>query len=166
MVDSGNQIQQGYASFYQVYQSMVDTALARPPQAEIQASWWRTGNQAEFYVQVHNLHTVTLSSEVNGAAVHAIVYEEARVGVTGRFGRAAVESGITSLAPDGSATFRLGTADLGDVNWDKLFAVVLVDYRPSGLAGRCDMLQAAVAERKTDGLTARPETVYLPLAVR
>ncbi len=159
MVDSGNQIRDGYVDFYNVYKAMVDAALARPPQAEIQAHWWRTGNKVGFYVQVKNLSTVTLSSWTNSATVHAIVYEDTHVKVTNRFIRAAVETDISSLAPNATATFKLETSDLNDVNWDNLHFVVLVDYHPSGPEGAFDMLQAAVALPIVAPFTAQPDTL-------
>jgi len=159
MVDSGNQINNGYVDFYSAYKAMVDAALARPAQAEIQAYWWRTGNKVGFYVQVKNLSTVILSSWTNSATVHAIVYEDAHVKVTNRFARAAVGIDISDLAPNATATFKLETSDLSDVNWDNLHFVVLVDYRPSGSAGAFDILQAAAALPITAPFTAQPDTL-------
>jgi len=144
MVDSGNQISNGYVNFYNVYKTMVDNALARPPQADIQAYCWRTANKVGFNIQVKNLSAVTLSSS-NSATVHAIVYEDAHVKVTNRFARAAVDQGISNLAPNATATFTLETPDLSNVIWDNLHFVVLVDYRPSGSVGAFDTLQAAIA---------------------
>jgi len=111
MVDSGNQINNGYVDFYNVYKAMVDGAMARPAQAEIKARWWRTGSKIGFYVQVKNLSTVTLSSWVNSAKVHAIVDEDARVKITNRFARAVVEAGISNLATNAMTTFKLETSD-------------------------------------------------------
>lgn len=159
MVDSGNQISNGYVDFYNVYKAMVDAALARPAQAEIQAHWWRTGDKVGFYVQVKNLSTVTLSSGANSATVHAIVYEDARVKVTNRFARAAVKADISNLTPNATATFTLETSDLSDVNWDNLHYIVLVDYRPSGSIGAYDMLQAAVALPIDAPFTAQPDSL-------
>ncbi len=108
MVDSGHQISNGYLNFYNVYKAMVDTELARPPQAEIQAQWWRTGDKVGFYAQVKNLSPAKLSSGTNSASVHAIVYEDAKVKVTNRFVRAAVETGISDLAPNADGRFHFG----------------------------------------------------------
>ena len=156
MVDSGNQINTGPLNYYNVYKAMVDTALARPAQAEIQANWWRSGNKIGFYVQVKNLSSVTLSNWTNSASVHAIVYEDAQVGVTDRFGRAAVEADISNLAPNATATYTLETNELSDVNWDKLHFIVLVDYIPPGSVGAFDLLQAAVALPIASPFTALP----------
>jgi hypothetical protein len=162
MVDSGNQTSNGYVDFYDVYQAMVDSALARPAQAEIQAYWSRTGDRVGFDVEVKNLSSATLSSATNSATVHGIVYEDARVGITNRFARAAVETGIPDLAPNATATFKLETSDLSGVDWDNLHFVVLVDYRPSGSVGAFDMLQATIAIPKSGSV----KRMYLPFAVR
>jgi hypothetical protein len=159
MVDSGNQISNGWQDFYSVYQAMVDASLLRPPKAEIQAYWWRAGNLVQFYVQVKNLSAVTLSSAANSAAVHAIVYEDTHVKLTDRFGRAAAAVDIPDLAPNATAVFTLPGLDLVGVNWDKLGAVVLVDYVPVASSGAFDMLQAAVATRLSAPLTVEPGTL-------
>ena len=144
MIDSGNRISTGYLDFYPVYKAMVDTALSRPAQAEVQAYCRRVGDRLQFHVQVRNLSGATLS-DANSAAVHGIVYEEAQVKVTNWFGRAAVATDISALAPGATASFELETPALVGVNWDKLHAVALVDYRPAGFTGPYDLLQAAVA---------------------
>jgi len=124
---------------------MVDQALTRPPRGGIQATWQRIGNKVKFTVQVKNQSGVSLSYADNKAAVHAVVYEDAKVGVTSRYARAVVFQNLaTALASGASATFTLETPDLTVVDWNKLHYVVLVDYRP-GSSGAYDMLQAAVA---------------------
>jgi len=144
MVDSGNQRNEGSVDCYHVYKRMVDASLARPAQAEIQAYCWRTGNPAVCYAQVTNLSPLTLSGSANSAAVHAIAYEDARVGVTDRFGRRAGMYEMPSLAPGATGVFRVGTGNLSGTNWDGLHVVVLVDYRPPGSLA-FDMLQAVSA---------------------
>jgi uncharacterized repeat protein (TIGR01451 family) len=155
MVDSGNQLSNGYlgASAHDTYQAMVDTALARPPQAEITAYSRRVGNHFHFDIQLTNLSGVTLSSS-NAAAVHAIVYEEhtpvdpTTDHITGRIVRAAVSTNIApGLAPNATMTLTLETGDLDNVvDWAKLHAIVLADYRPGTTSGAYDMLQAAYAD--------------------
>ena len=159
MVDSGDLISNGYVDFYDTYKAMVDAALARPPQAEIQAYWRREGDKAVFDIQVKNLSDVTLSSSTNSAAVHAIVYEDAHVQSTDRLGRAAVETGISQLAPNAAAAFTLETPDLIGVNWERLHFIVLVDYFQDDPEGSFDMLQAAAALPAPAPFTARPETL-------
>jgi hypothetical protein len=156
MVDSGQQISNGHQTFYDVYAAMVNTAWMRPPEAELEAYWWLEGSRAQFYVRMKNLSPVALSM-ANTATLHGIVYEESRVKVTGRFARAAVETGIPDLAPGETAVFQFGTSDLGQVNYDRLHVVVLADYRPRGPSEAFDMLQAAVAERLSAGFSAAPD---------
>jgi hypothetical protein len=146
MVDSGHQIRTGPVSYYDVYKGMVDAEMARPSQANIVASCWRVGNRVRVSGQMTNLSGVTLSSSLNGATINAIVYEDAHVGVTDRYVRAAPSTLITSaLANGGTTTFTLETPDLTGVNWDKLHTIVLADYRPAGSSGPWDMLQATRA---------------------
>jgi uncharacterized repeat protein (TIGR01451 family) len=144
MVDSGNQISNGYVDFYNVYKSMIDTSLARPAQAEIQASSRRSGDTLHFEVQLMNLSGVTLDYG-NGATLHALVYEDARVGLTDHFVRAATSTAIPGLAHGETTTLTLET-DLSGVDWDNIHAIVLADYRPGGSSGAYDMLQAATAD--------------------
>jgi hypothetical protein len=129
MVDSGQQIRNGYLDFYNVYRNMVNTALARPALAEIDAQWERIGNRVRFSVELTNLATTTLSAS-NGATLHAIVYQEAHISLTNRYVRTVVSTPITNLAPGAIATFTLETSDLSGVNWDQLRYLVLADYRP------------------------------------
>ena len=151
MADSGHQISNGSVSFYNVYKGMVDAELARASQANIVASCWRVGNRVRVSGQMTNLSGVTLSSSLNGATIHAIVYEDAHVGVTDRYVRAAPWTAIVSALTSGSAmTFTLETTDLTGVNWEKLHTIVLADYRPGGSSGAYDMLQAARATWVTD----------------
>ena len=159
IVDSGNQVTNGYEDFYTVYKGMVDTALARPAQADVTAQAQRSGDKVKFSVQVTNLSGVTLSSSSNWAAVHGVVYEDVDPGValTGRYVRAAVSTDISNLAPGEKATFTLETSELSGVDWDKLHFLALVDYRPGGSSGAYDMLQAAYALAPT--VTVDPDTV-------
>jgi len=143
MVDSGDQISEGYVSFYSIYSAMVDNALARPAAAEIAAKATRVGNKVHFEIEVTNRSGTTLSGSVNDATVHAIVYELARVQLTDRFVRDAPWISITTpLADNASAHFSLDSADLVGVDWSNIRAVVLADYRPGGSSGPYDMLQA------------------------
>ena len=145
IVDSGHQVKSGVVPYYNTYKDMVDQELVRAPQAQIQATWQRIGNKITFSIQVINHSGVSLSSAQNRATVHALVYEDAKVGVTSRYVRSAVFQNInTSLAPGASATFTLNTTDLLGVDWNKLHFLALVDYQPVS-SPAYDMLQAAVA---------------------
>lgn len=146
MVDSGNQISNGYTDFYNAYRAMVEASLARPPKADITAYYTRVGDKLEFDIHVTNESGTTLSWE-NSATIHAIVYEEAHVALTDRYVRAAMFEFIaTPLANGDTASYTLTTEDIGGVNWDNIHSVVLVDYRPSDTSSTYDTLQAAVPE--------------------
>ena len=146
MVDSGNQISNGSVDFYNVYKPMVNAALARPAKAAITAYSLRIGNKLRFFVRVTNHSGTPLSYSSNGAAVHAVVWEDVHVADTNRFVRAAVSKEITSSIVDGAtSSFILETPELTGVAWNNLHAAVLADYRPAGLTGAYDMLEAALA---------------------
>jgi len=157
-VDSGNQSSNGVKSA-DVYRSMVNTSLARPPQGEIEALWWRTGDSVSFSVQVMNSSNVTLSS-VNRATVWGIVYEDTHVVNTNHYVRAITSTAISSLAPGSTATYTLQTPDLTGVDWTKLHYIALVDYRPDPAIRPYDTLQAVFAQQKTR-FTLEPEVITL-----
>lgn len=82
--------------------------------------------------------------------MHALVYEEARVGLTGRFVHDAPSVAISPALADGeTTTVSLVSSALSGVDWSKIHVVVLADCRPGGASGQFDTLQAAVA---LDGL--------------
>ncbi|MBN2149538.1 MAG: hypothetical protein JW726_19275 [Anaerolineales bacterium] len=153
MVDSGYDISNGYEDFRAVYTAMVDTSLARAPQAVISASGQRVGDGLHFDVDVTNQAGVTLGSS-NSATVWVIVYElfdEIGDGrLTTRYTRAAVKANIvTDLPANASETYGLDVPALSGVVWENLRAVVLVDYRPGGTSGAFDTLQAVLVESFT-----------------
>ena len=82
-------------------------------------------------------------SSANSATLHVIVYEEAHVGDTDRWVRAATFRSISNLAPDETATFSVEVSPQGVVDWDQVHSVVIADYRPGGATGAYDTLQAA-----------------------
>lgn len=156
MVDSGNQFSNNVVDG-DVYRDMVDTSLARPPQAEIEAYWQRVGDGVDFTVQVTNLSDVTLSS-TNKATVWSIVYEDKHVANTDHYVRAVDSAGISDLAPGASMTYTLQTADLAGVDWSELHYVALVDYRPDPAERPRDTLQAVVAQ---PAFRVEPDTLTL-----
>ena len=146
MASSGHRISNGPVDFRPVYGAMVDAELARPAQAEVEAWARRVGNAMRVYVRVVNLAPATLSASANAATVHALVWEDKRVHVTARTVRAASWAEVAApVAPGASHTAVLTTASLAGVDWGKLHAVALVDYRPGGRTGPYDLLQAALA---------------------
>lgn len=154
MVDSGNQISNGYVDFHGVYQNMVETSLARPAEAEIGASWWRSGDQVELLVEIKNLRPTPLEN----AWVVAIVYEENHIKVTNRFGRAEVVRPVSLWLPNEVRTIIMTSDPLTGVDWDKLRVVVLVEYYHED-EGAYDMLQAAPAMRVAPSLSVSPESL-------
>jgi len=155
IVDSGHQLMTGdRPDFRPVFQRMVELELVRPPSAEIEAYARTLGTKVRVYARLHNTSGVTLSAGANKAELHALVYEDARVGVTGRITRAAPWAAIAiPVPPDGTLTATLDTIGLSGVNFNALHTVVAADYVP-GPGSTYDMLQAAVAQPA--GLTVDP----------
>ena len=145
MVDSGYRVSSGPADWGAVYRSMVDDALARPPQAEIHATKRRVGDVISVDAQIVNRSGVRIGTMLNEARLHLIVYEEARVGATGRIVRAATSRDIEpDVATGGARRVSLSSPAIAGVDWAKVHAIVLLDYRPQA-SGRFDMLQAVEA---------------------
>lgn len=160
MVDSGHQLSSGSQTFATVYKRLVDTELPRPPEARITAFARRLDNAMRVYATVTNLGTAALSSSANSATVHALVWEDKKVGVTSRIVRAAPYLAITApLAAGATESFVIATGSLSNVDWAKLHTAVVVDYRPGGSTGPYDMLQAAVAE--PPAISAQPSSLVL-----
>jgi Viral BACON domain len=162
MVDSGHQISSGSkADFKAAYRTLVDAELTRPPQAQIEAYARQVGTKMRVYARVVNAAGQPLSTARNDATLYALIWEDARVGVTGRIVRAAPWTGISpEVASGGEFTATLETANLTSVNWNALHAVVFADYRP-GTGSAYDMLQGALAEPAA--LTADPDSVTVAL---
>ena len=146
MVGSGKEISSGSVNYATVYGALVDQELARPPAAEIAAFVQRVGDTLRVWATLTNHSTMTLSAAANQASVHALVWEDKKVGTTGRIVRAAPSLALASaLAPGGTASFTLTTPALTGVDWSRLHTLVAADYRPQGRIGAYDMLQAAIA---------------------
>ena len=142
MVDSGNQISNGSVAFAQRYRAMVDAALQRPAAGRLEVHRERVGNAFRFEIAFTNLSDETLSA-ANSATLHVIVYEEAHVGDTDRWVRAATFRSISNLPAGEAASFTVEITPQGVADWDKLHSVVIADYRPGGATGAYDTLQAA-----------------------
>ena len=160
MVGSGYQISNGSVDFYNVYKNMIEAEKARPPQADVTATYKREGSHYNVEVVVTNNSGQTLSY-MNAATVHVLVYEEAKVNLTGRFVRAATSTSISSLAHGETDSFNLTTADIAPLNWNHVHVVALVDYSPEAI-GHYDTLQAAIATEAVD-FEVRPEMVVFLL---
>jgi hypothetical protein len=140
MVDSGNQISNGYVSFYQRYRAMVEDALQRPARARLEVERERVGDSFQFQIELTNRSDSALSS-TNSATLHVIVYEENPIADTGRWVRAATAQPIANLPPGETQSFSV-EIPLQGVDWSRLHSVVLADDRPDGPDGAYDMLQA------------------------
>jgi hypothetical protein len=162
MVDSGHQISSGSKpDFKATYRALVDAELARPSQGEIEAYTRRVGSRMRVYARFVSAAGKPLSAARNDATLHALVWEDARVGVTGRIVRSAPWTGISPEVASGREfTATLETPNLASVNWNALHAVVVADYRP-GTGPAYDMLQGALAEPAA--FTADPETVTVAI---
>jgi hypothetical protein len=162
MVDSGHQISSDWQSdFKAAYRPLVNAELARAPAAEIEAYTRRVGSRVRVYARMRNTSGTALSAAANRAALHAVVWEDARAGVTKSIVRAAPNVGITpEVAEGGETTATLETGDLVGVGWQALHTVVLADWVPA--PGKAfDMLQAAIAEPA--GLSVSPETITVAI---
>jgi hypothetical protein len=162
MVDSGHRISSGSQNdFKATYRKLVDAELARPPLAEIEAYTRRVGSRMRVYARLRNAAGTALSASGNDAALHALVWEDAHVGVTNRTVRAAPWTGVSpEVASGGEFTATLETPNLPSVNWSALHTAVVADYLP-GSGPAYDMLQGALAEPAA--LAADPQTVTVAL---
>ncbi len=167
MVDSGQEVASGNADFQALYRQMVQTALARPAQAEVSARYRQVEGRVQAEVTVTNGSAAgdapATLSPANGATVHILVYEHARVLWTGRYVRGAAWTAVEEALPPGATrTFSLETGALTVQDWSQVRVVALVDYRPGGNTGPYDMLQAALGTLDV----AEPEgVVFVPLVM-
>jgi hypothetical protein len=161
MVDSGRQVSSGsQTDFKAAYRKLVAAELLRPPEGEIEAYARPLGTRVRVYARLRNTADITLSA-ANKGALHAVVWEDRRVGVTSRIVRAA--PWVTTsprVAPGGEFAATLETSDLSGVDLDAVRTVVVADYVP-GPGPAFDMLQGALAEPVA--LTADPEIVTVAL---
>lgn len=156
VVDSGVKISYGRVDFYPVYKDMVETALARPAEADVVAHWWRSGEQVEVVVRVTNLLAETLGVvNYNNAALFALVYEENPIQLTGRFVHAVETTRVVELATNETHTYHFSLLVPPGIDWNKAHVVALVDFIPHG-ATHYVMLQAARAEPVVPELSAAP----------
>ena len=134
--------------FYNEYKKMLDAELARPPQADVIATWKRVGDQVTLTVTLTNLSGVTLSSG-NSATVQGLMYINKKISITNRYVLQVTQGNISSLAPGQTATYTLPFTTMNGTDWSKVEFLALVDYRPGGNTGPYDMLQAAKAQQES-----------------
>jgi hypothetical protein len=133
--------------YYPTYKTMIETELARPAGADIQATWRKTSGRYYLDVTVTNLSEVTLDYATNGAQVQGIAYLNQRLIYTEWSAISVLPANITSLAPAATASYTIDFGPLSSSSYDmtKLHFLAIVDYRPGGATGKYDQLQAARA---------------------
>jgi hypothetical protein len=147
MVDSGREISYGERDYQKEYRRMVDGELLRPPGALVVAARERPDTRTLIVmVQVTNISTTTLETAVNGATVHAVVYDGSKALKAGSDIRAASQAYFEDPCPPGETReFAFTFTNLPGTNLSRADALVIVDYVPEDGQGRWDMLQAALA---------------------
>lgn len=145
MVGSGFAVDQGPVDYYNRYKSMLQSELARPPQAAVKAWSRQQGNGLQVFVRATNTSAVPLTTD-HAAGFWVIVWEDNPIGLTMTWVRKTAESRLLStLLPAATVSATVDVQALGSVDWNKLRAVALLEHRPGGSAGPYDMLQAAIA---------------------
>jgi hypothetical protein len=167
VVDSGHVISNGAVDFPTLYKYMVDHEPSTV-WVDLQAYAVREGDSVRVYTQAKNLSGSTFSS-ANSATAWVLIYEDVvpvpGANLTSRFVRVAVSQPLSSpLAGGAGLTYSMAATPTANrackmvgsvsmcqdpnwvdsMDWTKLHAVVLLEYRPGGNTGRYDMLQAAV----------------------
>jgi hypothetical protein len=146
IVGSGYRVTSGPTqSYYDTYSGMIADELMRPPRATIEAWWRRSGGIVYGYVTLDNTSSSTLRVD-ESARVWIIVYEEAQLGVSNTWVRAAEAESLTSdVEPGGTVDLEIEAAAFAVANWDRAVVLVLAEDRPGGSPHRFDMAQAAIA---------------------
>lgn len=144
MVGSGSRTSSGSTAYEQVYRSMLNSELARPPRAAIDAWWRRNGSALRVYAVATNHGEVDLAAG-REAALWVIGYEKGRVGHTNTWVWTTVRWALPyDLAPGESVTATIDTPPLSGPDWSRMAALVLAEDRPSP-GGAYDQLQAVDA---------------------
>ena len=140
MVDSGDQVSNGDVDFDDVYSDLIDTSMARPAAARMAVEATRVGDVLHFEILLKNTSGTTLSA-ANAADLTALVYLEP----TDPNDLPAVlrsnSMPIPTLTDGATAHFVLEVGVVG-LSQSRIRWVVIADYRPAGLSGKYDMLQA------------------------
>ena len=98
-----------------------------------------------------NQGSVTLGP-ANSATVWVLVYEQSDSGpvsggLTSRYVRAKVSQAMSAnLSPGASAQYSLTVDSLSSVDWSKMHAVVIVDYKPNPSIRPYDTYQAMMVD--------------------
>lgn len=158
MVDSGQATSNGSLDYYQVFQGQIEAARSRPPLAALEAYQARNEDSLKLSIKMTNQSGVALSL-VNGAALHALVFDQAHPGYTRTTVRAATSVLISDLLPGSDGLYNLEIPVPPTADWDTLQALILADYRPAGSFGAYAILQAALAQPRR--LSVQPETLSI-----
>lgn len=157
MVDSGDQMNNGYNT----YKAMIETSLARSPQENIVTGYTRVDNQLKLDIRVNDQSVTPLFQE-SGESVHAIIYVEDHVALTVGYVQTVVSQFISLPLVNGAiASYVLSTNDITGINWNHVYSVALVDYRPSSTLNAYDTLQASVPKPKA--FSAIPNSLIFPV---
>jgi hypothetical protein len=148
MVDSGQQVSWGERDYRAEYKKKIDAELRRPGLLIINAVRERP-SPSEFIVkaQVTNVSTYTLDTALNSAMMHIKLYEGHKALQTGRIVHASEYAYFHDpLKPGDTRYFEFPFGQIQGVNMSKIDAILMVDFMPDLMAGRWDMMQAAIAK--------------------
>ena len=125
MVGSGSRTSSGSTAYEQVYRSMLNAELARPPRAAIDAWWRRNGSALRVYAVATNHGEEDLAAG-REAALWVIGYENGRVGHTNTWVWTTVRWALPyDLAPGESVTATIDTPPVSGPDWSRMAALVL-----------------------------------------
>jgi hypothetical protein len=164
MIDSGWRYTCGPEDFHSVYSNLVNQALQHPAGADLNGVFIRTGNHLDVWLEVTNWSGKTLGP-VNNATANVLVVERTKVVHTTRFVRAAGDTAFPlDLAPGATGIYRVQLDNVAVGRWDRVFVVVLVDYRPDIGSPHYEALQAAIAEEALPSPTPTVPATVAPTA--
>lgn len=158
MVGSGYRTCWGSLDYEPRYRGMLLDELARPPQAEVAAWWWRDVFTAWVDVRVVNRSGAPIGPG-DKTTVWAIVWEESTAGVGQTWVQGLGSASLPApLAPGDAAEVSLSVLAHAVDDWGRVHVAVVVDHYLAG-AHRYDTLQAA--EARPPVLQVAPDAVRL-----
>ena len=144
LLDSGHKVLAGPVLDEFAVTDLIDDELSRPPTGQVEAYSRRLGNSVRIYARLTTGPQTAPLGPGNDTTFHALVWEDAPIGTTGRTLRAApfvASPAVVTAGGDWAVT--LDTGQLAPLDWAKLHAVAFVDYRPGGSTGPYDTIQAS-----------------------
>lgn len=149
LIDSGWRAGCGPKDFIAQYTALVDQALAVPAGVDLEGYYTRSGDSLDVWLSITNRGQQRLGID-NRATANVIVFENARVMNTDRFGRASASVGLKpSLLAGAHHTYNMHLDDVPVAHWDRAVVLVMVDYRPNDDSSHYESLQAAIAVEGT-----------------